>query len=253
MEFSNAWPIEIRSPHAFLKWLISIVPNQSVWTLDGIDVDLNSESKPLIMAEIDEWNLDRDFIHQSIRCGEVVYFVAHDKLEDAWLSTRITADQLRPLITGGIASVGNGIEFEIASEERWQQLTTVFAALVEAQRTNSFPDIGDWSSLVGSEARAMFFWNVDDCGLDISGLAGRHSSESRSVDVLGTMIDQFKNGDCVILGWRKLEETRARVEYEPNGAGFGCLQVLVEAFGHRIDPVAPECVLLPSDENGRKE
>jgi len=284
MDFSNAWTLEIYSPHAFLSWLVSIVPNQSVWTVDGlydrrarqflkrfraggqvkmfnattslklpfVEVDLNSESKPLIMAQIHQWNLDTDFIHQSIRCGDTVYFLAHDNLQDTWLSKRVTADQLRPLITSGVVSIRSGIEFEIASEERWQQLTAVLAALVEAQRTNSFQDIGYWSGLLGSEARATFLWEAEDCDLDNSRLGKHQSSESRFVDVFGTMIDQFKNGECKILGWRKLMEARARVEYEPTSY-FGCLQVLVEAFGHRIDPVPPESVLLPASENIRNE
>lgn len=267
---------EVHRPHAFLKWVLSVVPDESIWTVDGVsrrtrkflsrfrgpgpangigplswstlpsvEVTLDAEAKTLILEQVDQWDLDRDFIHQSISHGGTLYFLAYDNLQHSSVSKRIAADQLQALIADGIVSV-RGLRFDIASEDGWQRLTGFLTALVAAQRARAFHDIEYWHGFFDPDSPPTFWWQVKDRQFDGSVAADSPTFHLSLHQVLSSLIEQLRRGECEILGWRRLSPDSAVIEYEP-WTGLGCVQVLVEAFGHHLDPYTSKALELPDD------
>jgi hypothetical protein len=54
------------------------------------------------------------------------------------------------------------------------------------------------------------------------------------------MIGAFEDGDYELLGCHRLSDTVARLDFKPYGSpygGTGCMQALIEAFGHQVTSV----------------
>lgn len=103
-----------------LKEIIRIVPENSIWSVEGLyskeiydviepfviedevyikratifpkqdcfKIQLNQKSKKIIASKIDDWNLDWEMIHQHIYKGKISYLNSYDNLHEActWIA-----------------------------------------------------------------------------------------------------------------------------------------------------------------------
>ena len=135
IDFNNAWEFEsISKKNEFLSWLIQYVPNNSIWSIEGLynkelfriirhyltddglqvqrgtvwprpkycKVLLNEESKNTILKNINKWNLDVDIIHQHIYYQKDIYLTSYDNLTCVWLTKIIDQSELDKLEEEGI-------------------------------------------------------------------------------------------------------------------------------------------------------
>lgn len=143
-DFDKAWSfLQIRDKHRFLKWVLSIVPDGTVWNIEGVydpailevlrefpatdnvrisratiwprqhtlKVLLTEASKAKLASCLEKWNLDGDLIHQHIYSDTAVYFRSYDNLHEncTWVSHLISRDQLEPLIAGNVVSLDEDV------------------------------------------------------------------------------------------------------------------------------------------------
>jgi len=140
LAIDEAWTFsEIRDKHRFLRWVLSAVPDGTIWSIEGVSdpailylaqefsasdgvqipratiwprqntmkLLLTPESKERLSASLQKWDLDRDLIHQHIYSDAALYFRSYDNLHESctWVSRLISRDQLEPLLEDNVASL----------------------------------------------------------------------------------------------------------------------------------------------------
>jgi hypothetical protein len=133
IDYDNSWCIgDIRDRNAFLSHILDLVPDGSVWAIEGIyeeeilarlgpyetndDVQvlkgtmwprqitvkilLDAENKKRIKTMLPDWDLNVNFTHQHIYHREDVLFTSFDNLHDGitYLSRRLDRKALEKLI-----------------------------------------------------------------------------------------------------------------------------------------------------------
>jgi hypothetical protein len=141
------------------------------------------------------------------------------------------------------------VEFEVASEERFQRLGAVVRAIAEAKGSDDFHDDDYWLTFFDEAARSHFWWPTPEDLQDWRRRWFDTPVERRFTDpslvtpwTLGSLIDAFRNGEYDLLGCRRVDDRAARLEFEPWAwpyGGAGCMRALVEAFGHRVTKEEP--------------
>lgn len=137
------------------------------------------------------------------------------------------------------------VEFAVASDQGYQRLDAVVAALAVAKRTDDFKDDAHWLPYFNSEERSRFWWTTEAELREWSQRWEAAPVDRRLSDPafqppawdFGSMIDAFRNGDYDLLGCQLRSPQVGRLEFEPFGrplGGKGCMRALIEAFGHRV-------------------
>jgi hypothetical protein len=100
-------------------------------------------------------------------------------------------------------------EFEVSDHARFKQLQAFVAALRAAKLTDHWQDESFWRPLYGE---AVPPWGVH------------------------ALIDDFKRGEFVLVGCRRVSKQLGRLSFDPLACpyGGGCIRHLIEWFGHRI-------------------
>lgn len=136
------------------------------------------------------------------------------------------------------------VEFEIASEERFQQLDVVVTALREAKHNQFFHSERYWLSFFDAEAMS-YFWHPIQVEFTeweqhwFSTSVNQRFSEPNLETLwdFGSMIGAFEDGDYDLLGCKRLSGKIARLEFHPHSypyGGTGSMKALIGAFGHRV-------------------
>jgi hypothetical protein len=139
------------------------------------------------------------------------------------------------------------VEFAIASEEQFRQLEAVVAALCEAKKTNLFPPAAYWLDFFDAKATS-FFWHPTEPEFKdwkrrwfATPVEERWNEQTLETPWdFDSMIGAFEDGDYELLGCHRLSDTVARLNFSPYGSpygGTGCMQALIEAFGHQVTSV----------------
>ena len=136
------------------------------------------------------------------------------------------------------------IEFEIAGEDRFRRLVTVFDALRAAKESDEWRDDEYWLAFFDQEALSHFWWPTAAEAEEQSRRWFATPIPQRFTDPslvtpwhFGSMIDAFRNGDYELLRCERVSESVGRLSFDPYGwpyGGTGCMRALVESFGHRI-------------------
>ena len=119
-DYDNCWVVDkIYNKNEFLSKIIKIVPNESVWNVYGvfdkdivellsefrtrslkkknsayqIKINLNKNSKRKILKSIHKWDLDKNFISQSIYKKETSYFSSNDNLHNCCTSVSFNINE----------------------------------------------------------------------------------------------------------------------------------------------------------------
>ena len=131
--FENAWRFaSIQDKTIFLKWVLSITPNRSVWIFDTLTKNLSQfqppeavkmwnlwswswpkhgsvvwvdeRTRPDIISQIDGSGIEEDAFYHCIYTEDRFFFVSHDQLDpdSTWISKTVTIEQFRPLIEEGV-------------------------------------------------------------------------------------------------------------------------------------------------------
>jgi len=148
------------------------------------------------------------------------------------------------------SSAMNGffVEFAITNETQFKQLEAVVLALCEAKRTDEFPPDAYWLAFFDAKAQAHF-WHPTEAELkdweqrwSATPVKQRwHDPSLKTPWDFGSMIGAFENGDYELIGCRRISDAVARLEFDPYGSpygGTGCMQALIEAFGHQVTSVS---------------
>jgi hypothetical protein len=136
------------------------------------------------------------------------------------------------------------IEFEIAGEDRFRRLATVFGALRAAKESDEWRDDGYWLAFFDQEALSHFWWPTAAEAEEQSRRWFATPVPQRFTDpslvtpwYFGSMIEAFRHGDYELLQCERVSENVGRLSFYPYGwpyGGTGCMRALVESFGHRI-------------------
>ena len=136
------------------------------------------------------------------------------------------------------------IEFEVANEDRFRMVATVFDALRVAKQTDEWKDDDFWLAFFDQDARSHFWWptaaEMEDWNRRwfSTPVPERFTDPSLMTPwTFGSMIDAFQNGDYDLLVCERKPERVARLSFDPHGwpyGGTGCMRALVESFGHRV-------------------
>ncbi|NLD36196.1 MAG: hypothetical protein GX654_04930 [Desulfatiglans sp.] len=135
INYDNAWEFQsIFNKNEFMSWLIKYVPNDSIWSIEGLynsklyqtvqeytiddgikvnrgtvwprpkymKIKLSEEAKKVILENINNWNLESDITHQHIYYQNNVYLTSYDNLDCTWLSKDIDQSELDTLEEKGI-------------------------------------------------------------------------------------------------------------------------------------------------------
>jgi len=138
LDIEEAWTFSaIRDKHRFFKWVLSVVPEGTTWSIEGVNdpaiiealrevsatddvrmpqatiwprqntvkVLLTQKSKAKLSLCLEKWDLDRNLIHQHIYSDTALYFQSYDNLDEncTRVSCLISRDRLEPLIEGNVA------------------------------------------------------------------------------------------------------------------------------------------------------
>ena len=132
IDFNNCWNIfEINDRDKLLSRVIELVPDESVWSIEGIEnkeifdvvskyiitddqkpskgtiwpkqklykILLSKEAKADILRNIDNWDLSWNIMHQHIYKGDIFYLTSYDNLDKAstWISMELAKTELDKL------------------------------------------------------------------------------------------------------------------------------------------------------------
>ncbi|MBD1395725.1 hypothetical protein H9Q13_00980 [Pontibacter sp. JH31] len=132
IDFDNCWIVdEINDRNKFLALIISIVPEDSIWSIEGLadeeiyhllsiypisddtkvwkgtvwpkqnsfKVKLSKKAKEEILLALPNWNLESNFVHQHIYKDEEFYLTSYDNLDKActWVSKSLDQGELEKL------------------------------------------------------------------------------------------------------------------------------------------------------------
>lgn len=123
---------EIKDPRNLLIEILNLVPDDSIWAIEGvysehiisflkqfhveddesvelgtvwpsqkkIRVLLTKDAKNAIIEELKNWNIDVDIVHQHIYKSGFFYFTSYDNLKSGciWLTNQIEERKISPLI-----------------------------------------------------------------------------------------------------------------------------------------------------------
>lgn len=136
------------------------------------------------------------------------------------------------------------IEFKVSEDAACARLAAVVDALVKAKAGGDFRDDEFWKGFFDQSALARFWWPSEAERADWRSRWQAAPVHSRATDPslatpwdFGSMIEAFKNGEYDLIGLRRMNPDRARLEYEPHAypyGGTGCMRALIEAFGFKV-------------------
>jgi hypothetical protein len=142
------------------------------------------------------------------------------------------------------------VEFEVADDDRFRRLKSVFDALREAKQSDDWHDDGYWLTFFDADARAHFWWPTP---AELEAWTRRWMATpvpQRFTDPsldhawdFESMIEAFRNGEYDLLECQRTPTHVGRLTFDPHAWPYGgarCMRALIEAFGHRVtaDPVA---------------
>ena len=137
------------------------------------------------------------------------------------------------------------MEFVVDEARRFEALCVVYDELRKDKEAGVFRPDEEWRELFGADALARFWWPSEAEAEAHMARWWATPVPQRFEDpglrppswIFGSLLEAFQNLDAVLLGGRRVEADRGRLEFEPNGwpfGGTGCLRMLAEAFGCRV-------------------
>src|SRR4030042_613556 len=135
IDYNNCWTIDkLRNKEGFLKRIIELVPNGSIWAIEGISKELieyfseyhiiddqktalgtiwpkqrllkikiDTNSRDLIVHKLSKIDLSQEIIHQHIYYGDKFYLTSFDNLHKdcTWISKDFKRLEFEDLIKNG--------------------------------------------------------------------------------------------------------------------------------------------------------
>ncbi len=139
------------------------------------------------------------------------------------------------------------VEFEASDAAAYVRLEAVVDALASAKREDDFRDDAFWKGFFDAGALARFWWPTEAERADWLRRWQATPVSARATDPtlrtpwdFGSMIDAFRDGEYDLIGLRRVDANRARLEFEPHAypyGGPGCMCALIEAFGFVVERI----------------
>ena len=136
------------------------------------------------------------------------------------------------------------IEFEISSIQRFEKLQAVVSQLTSCKKINKWHSDASWLEYFDNEARACFWWPTQEELEEWKKHWFSTPVQQRFTEpslkrpwILNSMLDALKNGDCELIGCKKISEKIGQLEFIPQAHPYGgtdSMKALIESFGHRV-------------------